>query len=117
MASNGILIVYIALAALHSQVTVISSPLPSSLVVSSIPFYSPVCQTVLSTLLVCLYLCPPFSLSLPSLVLLLLLFLFSLLFKGLDGGQVRASTALCSTEGSVPPCAKVMLGSHIVFYE
>lgn len=39
VASNSVLIVYIARAALHGKVTVISSPLPSSFSVSSIPFF------------------------------------------------------------------------------
>ncbi len=68
MASNGILIVYIARAAPQSTVTVISSPLPSSFSVSSISFHFPVPPTLLSTLLVFLHLLPLFSPSLHSLL-------------------------------------------------
>lgn len=109
VASNSILIVYIA-----SD----SHLLPSALLFLSLlyPLFSLLFRrAVLSvpswsffiSLLCFLSPCPRSS----------LLLLFSLLFKGLDDGQVGVSTGLCSTEGSVPPCAKVMLGSHIVFYE
>lgn len=110
VASNSVLIVYIA-----SD----SHLLPSALLFLSLLyplFFTPVPpSSIVCTLLVFLYLPPLFSLSLPS--LLTPPPLLSLLFKGLDDGQVGVSTGLCSTEGSVPPCAKVMLGSHIVFYE
>lgn len=59
MVSNSILIVYIAPAALHNKVTAISSPLPSSFLVPSIPIHSPLHWVVVS---IGLYLLPLFSL-------------------------------------------------------
>lgn len=109
MVSNSVLIVYIA--APHSKVTVYPPCCPPLLVF----LYSFGDCTVLPTLLIffltffhftlCSRFCFYSSLSCP------------LVFKWLCDGQVGASTGLCSTEGTVPPCAKVMLGSHIAFYE
>lgn len=101
MGSNSILIVYVA--GPHRKDTATSSLPPCLLFLSVSPLLSP--NLIVSSL--GLSVSPPFHSSPAP----------PLLFKGLDEGQVWASEGLCSTEGSVAPCAKVMLASRIVFYE
>lgn len=109
MASNSILIVYVALAATRSKVTVIPSLLPSSFLLLAFLFF----LLSLSTRHCCFS--PGLSSSFSVFFSLSWFLLFIYLFKGLDDGQARDSMGLCSTEGTVPRYAKVMLGTILQF--